>query len=43
MLWLVYLLLVRLIGVLGKDRRVRQFEFENAVLRHQMKVRASAG
>lgn len=38
MLSLVYLLLVRLIGVLGKGRRVRQLELENAVLRHQVKV-----
>jgi hypothetical protein len=35
MLSLVYLLLVRLIGVLGRGRRVRQLGLENAVLRHQ--------
>jgi hypothetical protein len=38
MLSLVYLLLVRLVGVLGWGRRVRQLELENAVLRHQVKV-----
>ena len=38
MLSLVYLLFVRLVGVLGRGRRVRQLELENAVLRHQVKV-----
>jgi len=35
---LAYLLLVRLIGVVGKGRPLRQLELENAVLRHQLQV-----
>jgi transposase InsO family protein len=35
---LAYLLLVRLIGVVGKGRPLRQLELENAVLRHQVKI-----
>jgi transposase InsO family protein len=38
-LWsLVYLLFVRLVGFLGRGRRVHQLELENAVLRHQVRV-----
>ncbi len=38
MVALAYLLLVRLIALLGKGRSVRQLELENAVLRHQLQV-----
>jgi len=35
---LAYLLLVRLIGLVGEPRTVRQLELENAVRRRQLKV-----
>jgi hypothetical protein len=33
-----YLLLVRIVGLLGKGRTVRQLELENTVLRHQVRI-----
>ena len=38
MLSLAYLLLVRLMGLVGRSRPLRQVELENAVLRHQVKI-----